>query len=248
MEEQRTDCPDNLDDGRPEHDHDNRRENEQDQGEKYLGRDFRGLFFRTGLALVAQIVGKHPQRIADADAEPVGLGQHRRERRQFLDTGAQRQVAQRRLAGAAGAHLEVRQLELLGQGRTPRLHFLGHARQRRIHAQSRLDAHEQQVGGVGEALEDVALARTRRQRQRDVRQVAAGRRRGDDPQQQGHARRLVRHPQGQVRGHAGQRRQQRLQAEEHVRCLRMADPGMHELDAERRRRPVAGRRRQPGER
>ncbi|MNV53618.1 hypothetical protein D3C71_1457730 [compost metagenome] len=197
---------------------------------------------------MAQVVRKHAQRLPDAGAEAVRLGQHGGEGAYFFHAGAQRQVAQRLLARAAGAHFQVGPVQLLRERLALDLDFLGDLGQPGVQPEPRLHAHQHEVGGVGKVLEDLAAPRADAKVQQRVGQVTAGQRRQREPQQHRHATRRTRRAQHEERDGREAQRQQRLQAEVDEVRIRVSDAGVQKAHAQRRQVGIAGRGRQLRER
>ena len=66
-----------LDACRPQQHHQQGREDAENEREQQFQADLRRAFLGQDAALGAQVIGMHPQRIAHAGAEALGLDQHR---------------------------------------------------------------------------------------------------------------------------------------------------------------------------
>ena len=94
------------------------------------------------------------KRRADARTELFGLDHDGGERPHVIDPGADAQVAEHLLAGAAHLDLEVGDGELLAEDRARVGQLRRHPAHRRVEPEAGLDADDHQVERVGQAEED----------------------------------------------------------------------------------------------
>ncbi|MOA26080.1 hypothetical protein D3C78_1468490 [compost metagenome] len=99
----------------------------------------------------------HAQRFADTGPEAVRLDQHRHQGIHLLHPGTHRQVAQRAILAAAGAQLQVHQMQFVGKNGALDADFFADFQQSRIQPQAGLDTNQQQVDGIGKVVEDFLL-------------------------------------------------------------------------------------------
>ncbi len=131
---------------RPEDDHEHRREDEQHGREEHLDRRLGGLFLGRGLALEAAVRGLHAQDTAERDAELVGLDERAHEGGDLARIQALSELLERLGTARADAHLAQHQLELLDQ--RP-MHVLGQLADRRVEREPGLNRNGQQIERVG---------------------------------------------------------------------------------------------------
>src|SRR6266516_6407763 len=135
--------------GGPAHYDEERRQDEEGQGEEHLDRQLAGALFRTLPALGAQQVGMRAQRLRHARAEPIALDDEARKRLQVLDAVAVAQPAERVLARPAAAQLEGDLRELPAEGVVYAGPLLADAGDGCIEAEAGLEAGDHEVEGVG---------------------------------------------------------------------------------------------------
>ena len=106
-------------------------------------------------------LGHGPQRLRDARPEPVGLNQHRHQRADVLHLRALREVLERLEPGLSGARLSRDHAQLLGKSRVRDGQFLGGLDDGLVQAAAGLEAHDEQVEHVRQAVANLPSAARR---------------------------------------------------------------------------------------
>src|SRR6266540_3704033 len=135
-----------VEDRRPEDDEEHRREDEEDGREEHLDRGLHRSLLGRCLAPQPCVRGLDAKNPAERRTELIGLNQRAGERRELLCVHALGKALERLRTALADAHLRQSQAELLGE--RP-FHVLVDLGQRRIEAESGLDADREQVERVG---------------------------------------------------------------------------------------------------
>src|SRR4051794_12551584 len=142
--------------GRPEDDHEQRREDAPDEREQHLDRRLGSLFLGALPALDAELLRLDLEHLRDRNTELLGLDDRADEVRERLDFGPWDDVAERLATRLAHAHLGQRAPELVDERA---LHLLDDLAQRGVEAKAGADGDREQVEGVRDPDQDGLLPR-----------------------------------------------------------------------------------------
>lgn len=116
-----------------------------------------GFFLGAKAPLLAHLRGVSPKGLSDRRAELDRLDQKRREGTDIVRPRPIGHSAQRVLVTAAGAQFKHHRPELLGQPGMRRGHLHPPSCERRLEAEPGLDAHQEKVERIGEAVDQLLL-------------------------------------------------------------------------------------------
>ena len=136
----------------------------------------------------------HSKGLSHAGTEAVSLNQCTNKGADVVNTGALHQVPQSFGARLAGAHLEIHEVKFITEIGVSVMEILADAHQRLIESQSRFDADDGQIEGVGQSeanavltIFDHALQHEARKKKPECRECRRARKRLSKPREERHA-------------------------------------------------------------